>query len=111
MAWKDEFDWERKRKDFLISKQSFHEELFEFARKIMREIESDMENGEEVNIGRFHAFCRMIPLLTKTKDYEDVITKRETRDIARGLTPDVIAQIEEDILGIVPNDKNENNEE
>lgn len=107
MSWKDEYDWEKRRADFLKSKQCFHEELYEFARKLMKDITADMEAGEKVDPGRMYAFCRVIPMFTKVKDYEDIVSKKEKKDTPRGLTPDIVAQIEEEVLGITPNDNSE----
>ena len=101
--WKDRYDWEYKRKSFLKSKQAFHEELYEFARKIMKDITADMESGEKVDPGRFYAFCRLLPMFGKVKDYEDIVAKKPEKETQKGLTPEIIARIEEEILGIPQN--------
>ena len=101
-AWKNKNDWEKKRKDFLKSKQAFHEELYVFARKLMENISTDIDNGEKIDPGRMYAFCRILPMFTKVKDYEEGIFKSNKKDTPKGLTPDVIAQIEEQVLGIKP---------
>ena len=67
MAWKEQGDWNNKRKKFLLSKQSFHEELYEFARKLMKDITSDIDAGEKVDPGRMYAFCKIIPMFTKVR--------------------------------------------
>lgn len=105
--WKEKFDWEHKRKSFLKSKQSFHQELYEFARKLMKDISADMDSGEKIDPGRMYAFCRIIPMFTKVKDYEDVVAKKADNDKPKGLTPELIAQIEEEVLGITPNEQDE----
>lgn len=105
--WKEKFDWEHKRKSFLKSKQSFHQELYEFARKLMKDISADMDSGEKIDPGRMYAFCRIIPMFTKVKDYEDVVAKKANNDKPKGLTPELIAQIEEEVLGITPNEQDE----
>lgn len=102
--WKEKFDWENKRKSYLKSKQSFHQELYEFARKLMKDISSDMDNDEKIDPGRMYAFCRILPMFTKVKDYEDVVSQKDKKETPRGLTPELIAQIEEEVLGITPND-------
>ncbi len=104
MSWKEEGDWDKKRKDFLKSKQSFHEELYEFARKLMKDITSDMDSGEKIDPGRMYAFCKIIPMFTKVKDYEDIVAKKDKKERPRGLTPEIVAQIEEEVLGITRND-------
>ena len=105
MKWKDDGDWEKKRKDFLKSKQSFHEELYEFARKLMKDISIDMDNGEKVDPGRMYAFCRLIPMFTKVKDYEENMSKKDETKQPKGLTPELIQKIEEEVLGITYNEK------
>ena len=42
--WKEEFGWDKKRAQFLSSKAMFHEELYNFARKLMSSIEYDIAN-------------------------------------------------------------------
>ena len=108
--WKDKFDWESKRKSYLKSKQSFHEEMYEFARKLMKDISADMDSGEKIDPGRMYAFCKVIPMFTKIKSYEDLAAHKEKQPVKRGLTPDVVAQIEE-VLGITPNDNTEDQDE
>lgn len=104
MSWKEQGNWDIKRRDYLKSKQCFHEELYEFARKLMKDISSDLDSGEKVDPGRMYAFCRIIPMFTKVKDYEDIIAKKDKKETPRGLTPELIAQIEEEVLGITQND-------
>ena len=109
--WRSEYDWDKKRTSFLKSKTSFHEELFEFARKIMREISADIDAGEKIDAARLNALCRFVPLFGTSKKYEDTIAQKEKTDIKRGLTPDIIAQIEEEVLGIKPQTLDIENEE
>jgi hypothetical protein len=98
-TWKDEGDWETKRLQYMRSKQSFHEELYEFARKLMSSITADMAAGEKVDTGRLYTLTRLLPMLTKVKDYEEVAARKET-DKPTGLTEDVIKLIEQEVLGL-----------
>ena len=109
MNWKEKGDWDNKRKLYIKSKIAFHEELFEFARKIMKDITEDMEKGNKIDASTMYAFCKLVPMFTKVKDYEDIVAKKEEKAIPRGLTPELIAQIEEEVLGITHHD--DNNEE
>lgn len=68
--WKEEGDWERKRAQFLKEKQSLAEELFLFARKLARSIMDDWDKGEKVDTGRLYALGRILPLILKTRDFE-----------------------------------------
>ena len=106
MNWKEKGDWDNKRKLYIKSKIAFHEELFEFARKIMKDITEDMEKGNKIDAGRMYAFCKLVPMFTKVKDYQDIVAKKEEKATPRGLTPELIAQIEEEVLGITHNDNN-----
>lgn len=101
--WKDKFDWAKKKLNYSRSKQCFHEELYEFARKLMKDISADIDAGEKIDPGRMYAFCRVIPMFVKVKDYEDVVSKKEKKNTPRGLTPELVARIEEEVLGITPN--------
>jgi len=101
MVWKEKGDWEHKRKLYLKSKLAFHEEIFEFARKIMKDISEDMENGNKIDASRMYAFCKIVPMFMKVKDYEDVMAAiKGKKEKPKGLTADIIAQIEEEVLGI-----------
>ena len=105
-TWKQKGDWTNKRKKFLKSKQCFHEEIYEFARKLMNGIVADMEAGEKIDTGRMYAFCRLIPMFTKVKTYEDVVSQK-SKKAQKGLTPELVAQIEEEVLGITPDVRTE----
>lgn len=108
--WIEKFDWKNKKLNYTRSKQCFHEELYEFARKLMKDITQDLEAGEKVDPGRMYAFCKVIPMFAKVKDYEDVVSKKEKKVVPRGLTPELIAQIEEEVLGITHNEEDYNEE-
>ena len=97
--WKDEFNWDEKRTKFIQTKQSFHEEMYNFARKLMSTIESDIDSGNKVEQGRLYTFAQMLPFITKIKEYEDsknVVKDDKVKDI----TPDFIRMINEEFLGI-----------
>jgi len=98
--WKEEGDWDTKKKQYLLSKQLFHEELYEFARKLMNGIKDDLDTGEKVDTGRMYAFIRMLPMILKVKEYEDISAKKENTDEKKGLTQDIISIIEQEVLGI-----------
>lgn len=110
--WKVKHDWEHKRQLFFKSKQSFHQELFELARKLMKNISAEIDAGENVDPRRMYALCRILPMFSKVKDYEDIVAVKVKNETQKGLTPDLISLIEEQILGISPNleEFNESNE-
>lgn len=98
--WAEEADWKTKRLQYLKSKQTFHEELYQFARMLMSSIKEDMTKGTKVDAGRMYTFTRILPLIVKIKDYEDTVTKVEGIEKQPGLTEEVIKLIQENILGM-----------
>jgi len=62
-----------------------------------------MENNGKVEPARYYAVTKMLKLIEPVKSYEDEVIseKRKTKEEKpKGLTPDVIREIEERILGI-----------
>ena len=103
--WKSEGNWDLQKLQYVKSKQMFHEDLYNFARKLMATIEDSFEKGERVDPGRMYAFMRMLPMITKIKEYEDIVAKSRTKNETRkGLSKDIIKQIESEILGINPDE-------
>ena len=98
--WKNMGGWETKRKKYLKSKLSFHEELYEFSRKLMTSIKDDLEAGEKVDSGRLYTFTRLLPLITKVKEYEDIAAQSDEKEQNKGLTKDLVSLIEAEVLGI-----------
>lgn len=97
--WSREGKWDEKRKQYLESRQAFHEELYEFARSLMKTINDDMRTGAKVDTGRLYTLGRILPMITKVKDYEDV-AKSAGDGKTEGITEDVVKTIEREILGI-----------
>lgn len=110
MKWKEEGDWDHKRQIFYKSKITFHEELYEFARKLMKEIVADMDEGNKVDASKLYTFSKLIPMFAKVKGYEDTVAKPE-KETQKGLSKDIIAQIEQEILGIPQQIESENDED
>jgi hypothetical protein len=100
LSWKQEGKWAEKRLEYIKGKQMFHEELYYFARKLMQSIQDDIEQGKKTDNGKLYTFTRMLPLITKIKEYEDIATKKEEKDKDKTtLTPEDVREIEE-LLGI-----------
>lgn len=100
--WKEEGDWDVKKKQYIRSKEAFHGELYQFARKLMNSIREDIEKGEKPDAGRLYAFTRLLPLITKVKDYEDAVKKIDPEEEKKtgGISDDVLKIIEKEILGM-----------
>lgn len=98
--WKTDHKWDLKKEQYLSTKTMFHEELYNFARKLMTSIEYDIDNNEKVDPGRMFAFTKMLPLITKIKEYEDGIINKPAKEENKGITPDFVKLIETEILGM-----------
>jgi len=99
-TWKAEGNWDEKKRKYLQEKSSFHEELYSFSRTLMKKIQEDWEAGERVDAGRLYTLTRILPMITKVKDYEDIKLTKEKNNIEKGLTEDLVKNIEKEILGI-----------
>lgn len=98
--WKKDKSWDLKREKFLNSKRTFHERLYDFSHMLMDSIEKDIKNGERLDERRLNTFTKILPLVTKMKDYEETINKmRKPKEDKTSLTEDEVRQIEE-LLGI-----------
>ena len=103
--WKKEHNWDIKKDQYFQTASLFHKEMYNFARKLMISIEYDLDNGNEINSSRMYTFAKILPLITKIKDYEDNIKNDSNAKIPEGITPDFVELIETEILGMKP--KNE----
>ena len=103
--WKKEHNWDVKKDQYFQTASLFHKEMYNFARKLMISIEYDLDNGNEVNSSRMYTFAKILPLITKIKDYEEHIKNDSNAKIPEGITPDFVELIETEILGMKP--KNE----
>lgn len=98
VTWKAQGNWEEKRRQYLASRESFHEELYLLARDLTRSVREDLAAGKQVDAGRLYALTRLIPNMVKAKDYEEVTKKKEAQSPADAR--DSIVEAVENILGI-----------
>ena len=103
--WKKEHNWDVKKDQYFQTASLFHKEMYNFARKLMLSIEYDLDNGNEINSSRMYTFTKILPLITKIKDYEEHIKNDSNAKFPEGITPDFVELIETEILGMKP--KNE----
>lgn len=105
--WKTEGNWNEKRSEYLKSNTTFPEDLYSFGKRLLDSIMTDMSNGKKVEPSRLYTVTKIINMLKNVKTYEDsAVTKKCEMEISKsvGLSPDVIREIEEKILGITYND-------
>ncbi|RJP20728.1 MAG: hypothetical protein C4529_08935 [Deltaproteobacteria bacterium] len=99
-TWKEEGEWDKKRRQHLEQKEAFHQELYAFARALLRGITEDMAAGEKVDTGRLYTLTRLLPMLVKVKDFEDAIKTAEPKEGKARITEDVVKLIEREVLGL-----------
>ena len=101
--WKSADNWENKRLEYIKSKTTFHEDLYNFGRTLLESIRADISNGKRVEPSRLHTVTKIMTLLKNVKTYEDkVLNDKHTPKKAnhREISPEIIREIEEKILGI-----------
>ena len=101
--WKADDNWDEKRSEYLKSNTTFHEDLYNFGRDLLKSIKTDMDNGEKVEPARMYAVTKIMTMLKNVKIYEDKVTSEKHMPETtkpEGLSPEVIREIEEKILGI-----------
>ncbi len=105
--WKSSDKWDEKRSEYLKSHKTFHEDLYNFGRSLLNSIMTDMTNGKKVEPARMYSVTKIITMLKNIKIYEDNVTSEKSipeTTKPEGLSPDVIREIEEKILGITYED-------
>lgn len=101
--WKSVDNWENKRLEYIKSKTTFHEDLYNFGRTLLETIKADISNGKRVEPSRLHTVTKIMTLLKNVKTYEDnVLNDKYSPEKAnhREISPETIREIEEKILGI-----------
>jgi hypothetical protein len=109
-TWKQDGNWDVKRDQYLKTKTDFHADLYNFARKLMKLIDMDMERmiesplvGDEERDkrleSRINSMSRLLDKLPKTKDYESKIKNEAEAENRADVSGDAIAQKVKEILG------------
>lgn len=105
--WKKADNWDKQRTEYLRSKTPLHEELYNFARKLIASIEKDMDNNQKIEPAKFYTVSKMLKIIDVAKDYEDEIAEEKRlaeKEKPKELMPDIIREIEEKVFGITYND-------
>lgn len=89
--WKDAAgDWEIKKKAYLESRKSLHEELYFFGRELLQAVRQELATGQKVSNQRLFMLGKILPTIVKPKDYEEV-KKQKEKETATGDTNEEIA--------------------
>ena len=98
--WKAEGNWDVKREQYLTSRRSFHEKLYEFGVLLMDSLTADLKAGNKIDPGRMYTFSKVAPNLIKVKDYEDAVAHKGAAGEKKAASPEEIMQTVERMLGI-----------
>ena len=100
--WKKEYKWDKKRFDAERNKDRFSEELLEFARKMMNKISADIDNNQKTPPPEMYSLINILKEIPLVKQYTDSLqpAKSQKQENKGCLSPDIVRQIERDILGI-----------
>lgn len=105
--WKKADNWDEKRSEYLKNNTTFHEDLYNFGRGLLKSIQTDMDNGKKVEPARMYAVTKIMTMLKNVKTYEDKVTSEKHMPETtkpKEISPEVIREIEEKILGITYED-------
>lgn len=97
--WKKKYEWDRKRFENERDQEIFSNELFDFARKLMQKISKDMDNKTPTPQSEIYSLMKILKNLPQIKQYETSKQKSKPVKQSGQLSPDMIEQIERDVLG------------
>lgn len=95
--WKNQYDWDKKRKESIYDKSQFKEDLQKFAQKLMDKIANCNKTNSQISQAEYYSLVNILNFLPELKENN---TQNETPQIKTELSPDFIRQIEREILGI-----------
>ena len=97
--WKKEYKWDKKRFDAEHNKDRFSEELLEFARKMMQKISTDIDKNQKTPPPEIYSLINILKNIPLVKQYTDSLQPGQKQE-KKGLSPDIVRQIEREILGM-----------
>lgn len=101
--WKKADNWDDKKYRFIKNQTLFHEDLFKFGQTLLKSIKNDLALGEKIEPARMYTAFKIFNLLKVVKTYEEEISKEKHKMLEtkpKGLTPEIIREIEKNVLGI-----------
>ena len=100
--WKKEYKWDEKWFEIEYTKYHFSEELLDFARKIMQKISTDIDKNQKTPQPEIYSLINILKEIPLVKQYTDSLQQGQTQKqkSTSGLSPDIVRQIERDILGM-----------
>ncbi len=97
--WKKKYEWNRKRFEAERNQEIFSNELLEFARKLMQKISADIDNDRQTPQSEIYPLMKILKNIPQVKQYEHSKQKSKQPKLTGQLTPEIIEQIEREVLG------------
>ena len=98
--WKKKYDWDRKSFDVERNQEIFSKELLEFVRKLMQKISDDIDNDRQTPQSEIYSLMNILKNLPQVKQYETSKQKSKQSKLTNQLTPEILEQIEREVLGL-----------
>lgn len=98
--WKKKYEWDRKRFETEYNQEIFSKELLDFARKLITKISNDMDNKISTPQSEIYSLMNILKNLPLVKQYENSVSKAKQPKQTRQPTPEIIEQIEREVLGM-----------
>lgn len=95
--WMAKYKWNNKKHEIIKSQKALSEELFEFCRNLMHKIKNDIELNAPPNRAELYSLVNILKYLP-TLQKNEACSPQENKE-RKGLTPEVIAKIQKDVLG------------
>lgn len=92
--WKEEGKWEEKRAEFMNLSTKLHADLYELANDLTKDIREKIKVGIDPASSKLYTLVKLLPLLTKTKEYEDSVMPAPEKN-EEGITEKTKKQIRE----------------
>ena len=98
--WEKKYEWDRKRFETEQNQENFDNELFEFARKLMQKISTDIDNDKQTQQSEIYSLMKILKNIPQVQQYETSNRKFKQPKPTGQLTPEIIEQIEREVLGL-----------
>ena len=98
--WEKKYEWDRKRFETEQNQENFDNELFEFARKLMQKISTDIDNDKQTQQSEIYSLMKILKNIPQVQQYETSNQKFKQPKPTGQLTPEIIEQIEREVLGL-----------
>ena len=98
--WKKKYEWDRKRFESERNQENFSNELFDFAKTLIQKISKDIDNKTPTPQSEIYSLMKILKNIPQVKQYEIPNPKSKQTKPTRQLPPEIIEQIERDVLGI-----------